>query len=88
MRNGRSFVGLGIVFGVRWAYEELGWDGYWFWDPDTERASFEVKVLPLVPWIWVGGLVIAVGGLVALWPPSAGPQPRPVRAGAPARAAA
>ncbi len=40
-------------------------------DVDTERASFEVKVLPLVPWIWVGGLVIAVGGLVALWPPSA-----------------
>jgi len=34
----------------------------------TERATFEFKVLPLVPWIWVGGLIIAAGTLVALWP--------------------
>ncbi|HCO12554.1 MAG TPA: cytochrome C biogenesis protein, partial [Gemmatimonadetes bacterium] len=27
------FLSVGIVFGMRWAYEELGWGGYWFWDP-------------------------------------------------------
>ena len=37
------FLTLGIVFGMRWAYEELGWGGYWFWDP-VENAS-------LLPWI-------------------------------------
>ena len=37
------FLTLGIVFGMRWAYEELGWGGYWFWDP-VENAS-------LLPWL-------------------------------------
>ena len=36
----------------------------------TERATFEFKVLPLVPWIWFGGLIVAVGTLVGLWPPA------------------
>jgi cytochrome c-type biogenesis protein CcmF len=37
------FLTNGIVFGMRWAYEELGWGGYWFWDP-VENAS-------LLPWL-------------------------------------
>jgi cytochrome c-type biogenesis protein CcmF len=37
------FLTLGIIFGMRWAYEELGWGGYWFWDP-VENAS-------LLPWL-------------------------------------
>jgi cytochrome c-type biogenesis protein CcmF len=37
------FLSLGIVFGMRWAYEELGWGGYWFWDP-VENAS-------VLPWL-------------------------------------
>jgi len=37
------FLSLGIIFGMRWAYEELGWGGYWFWDP-VENAS-------LLPWL-------------------------------------
>ncbi len=37
------FLSIGIVFGMRWAYEELGWGGYWFWDP-VENAS-------LLPWL-------------------------------------
>ncbi len=37
------FLSNGIVFGMRWAYEELGWGGYWFWDP-VENAS-------LLPWL-------------------------------------
>lgn len=36
-------LGIGIVFGGRWAYVELGWGGYWAWDP-VENAS-------LMPWL-------------------------------------
>lgn len=34
---------LGIIFGAKWAYLELGWGGYWAWDP-VENAS-------LMPWL-------------------------------------
>jgi cytochrome c-type biogenesis protein CcmF len=37
------FLGTGILLGARWAYVELGWGGYWAWDP-VENAS-------LMPWI-------------------------------------
>ncbi len=37
------FLSVGVIFGMRWAYEELGWGGYWFWDP-VENAS-------LLPWL-------------------------------------
>ena len=37
------FLTLGIVLGSWWAYYELGWGGWWFWDP-VENASF-------IPWI-------------------------------------
>ena len=37
------FLSIGIIFGMRWAYMELGWGGYWFWDP-VENAS-------LLPWL-------------------------------------
>ncbi len=37
------FLTIGIVFGGRWAYVELGWGGYWAWDP-VENASF-------LPWL-------------------------------------
>jgi len=36
-------LGAGILFGARWSYTELGWGGYWAWDP-VENAS-------LMPWI-------------------------------------
>jgi cytochrome c-type biogenesis protein CcmF len=36
-------LGLGIVLGARWSYTELGWGGYWGWDP-VENAA-------LMPWI-------------------------------------
>ena len=32
------FLTCGIIFGMMWAYVELGWGGYWFWDP-VENAS-------------------------------------------------
>ncbi len=37
------FLTLGIFLGGRWAYVELGWGGYWAWDP-VENASF-------IPWL-------------------------------------
>jgi len=37
------FLTLGIVIGSVWAYYELGWGGFWFWDP-VENASF-------MPWL-------------------------------------
>jgi cytochrome c-type biogenesis protein CcmF len=38
-----AFLGCGIALGSWWAYYELGWGGYWFWDP-VENASF-------MPWL-------------------------------------
>ena len=37
------FLGVGMLLGGKWAYEELGWGGYWAWDP-VENAA-------LMPWI-------------------------------------
>jgi cytochrome c-type biogenesis protein CcmF len=36
-------LGIGILLGARWSYAELGWGGYWAWDP-VENAS-------LMPWL-------------------------------------
>jgi len=38
-----TFLTIGIAFGSMWAYYELGWGGWWFWDP-VENASF-------MPWL-------------------------------------
>jgi cytochrome c-type biogenesis protein CcmF len=38
-----GFLAVGIVLGGKWAYVELGWGGYWAWDP-VENAS-------LLPWL-------------------------------------
>ncbi|MGN6488284.1 MAG: heme lyase CcmF/NrfE family subunit [Devosia sp.] len=38
-----AFLTLGIAMGSYWAYYELGWGGWWFWDP-VENASF-------MPWL-------------------------------------
>ena len=38
-----SFLTAGIAMGSYWAYYELGWGGWWFWDP-VENASF-------IPWL-------------------------------------
>ena len=37
------FLTIGIALGSGWAYYELGWGGWWFWDP-VENASF-------MPWL-------------------------------------
>ncbi|HEX4806684.1 MAG TPA: cytochrome c-type biogenesis CcmF C-terminal domain-containing protein [Conexibacter sp.] len=71
-------LGVGIVLGARWSYTELGWGGYWAWDP-VENAS-------LLPWltgtafihsimiqerrgmlkVWNASLVLATGTLAIL----------------------
>src|SRR6185312_8979023 len=72
------FLGVGILLGARWSYSELGWGGYWAWDP-VENAS-------LLPWltgtafihslmiqekrgmlkIWNSSLILATGTLAIL----------------------
>jgi cytochrome c-type biogenesis protein CcmF len=72
------FLGVGILLGARWSYAELGWGGYWAWDP-VENAS-------LLPWltgtaflhsimiqekrgmlkIWNASLILATGTLAIL----------------------
>ena len=72
------FLGIGILLGARWSYTELGWGGYWAWDP-VENAA-------LMPWlcstafihsimiqekrgmlkVWNASLVLASGTLAIL----------------------
>lgn len=47
-----SFLTLGITLGSWWAYRELGWGGWWFWDP-VENASF-------LPWLSATALIHAL----------------------------
>ena len=43
------FLTIGIAMGSWWAYYELGWGGFWFWDP-VENASF-------MPWLFAAALL-------------------------------
>ena len=47
-----SFQTLGIITGSVWAYYELGWGGFWFWDP-VENAS-------LMPWFVITALMHSI----------------------------
>ena len=51
------FLTLGITAGSYWAYYELGWGGWWFWDP-VENAS-------LMPWLAATALLHSAGVLAA-----------------------
>jgi cytochrome c-type biogenesis protein CcmF len=58
------FLGLGILLGARWSYAELGWGGYWGWDP-VENAS-------LMPWLTGTALLHSIQvqekrGLLKTW---------------------
>ncbi len=48
-----ALLGVGLCMGGFWAYETLGWGGFWMWDP-VENVSF-------VPWL---GIVMLVHGLI------------------------
>ena len=47
-----AFLTVGITLGRWWAYYELGWGGWWFWDP-VENASF-------MPWLMATALFVPV----------------------------
>jgi cytochrome c-type biogenesis protein CcmF len=58
------FLTLGITLGSWWAYNELGWGGWWFWDP-VENASF-------MPWLVGTALIHSLAvtekrGLLQSW---------------------
>jgi cytochrome c-type biogenesis protein CcmF len=47
-----TFLSIGNVLGMLWAYEELGWGGYWAWDP-VENAAF-------IPWLTASAFVHSI----------------------------
>jgi cytochrome c-type biogenesis protein CcmF len=58
------FLGSGIIMGSQWAYMELGWGGYWAWDP-VENASF-------LPWLTATAFIHSAiiqeqRGILKLW---------------------
>jgi cytochrome c-type biogenesis protein CcmF len=58
------FLGVGIVLGARWSYTELGWGGYWAWDP-VENAA-------LMPWLCTTAFIHSVmiqekRGMLKVW---------------------
>jgi cytochrome c-type biogenesis protein CcmF len=58
------FLGIGNALGMLWAYEELGWGGYWAWDP-VENAAF-------FPWLTASAYVHSVmiqerRGMLKMW---------------------
>lgn len=48
-----AFLTFGVTLGSRWAYYELGWGGWWFWDP-VENAA-------LMPWLVATALIHSLG---------------------------
>jgi cytochrome c-type biogenesis protein CcmF len=57
-------LGVGILLGARWSYTELGWGGYWAWDP-VENAA-------LMPWLAVTAFIHSVmiqekRGMLKVW---------------------
>ncbi|MEM7157796.1 MAG: cytochrome c-type biogenesis CcmF C-terminal domain-containing protein [Myxococcota bacterium] len=58
------FLGIGLILGGLWAYEELGWGGYWAWDP-VENAG-------LLPWLTCSAFLHSVmvqerRGMLKVW---------------------
>jgi cytochrome c-type biogenesis protein CcmF len=61
---GWLFLGIGIVLGARWSYTELGWGGYWAWDP-VENAA-------LMPWLCITAFIHSMmiqekRGMLKVW---------------------
>src|ERR1700760_1766668 len=57
-------LGVGIMLGARWSYTELGWGGFWAWDP-VENAA-------LMPWLAVTAFIHSVmiqekRGMLKVW---------------------
>ena len=62
-------LGVGIMLGARWSYTELGWGGYWAWDP-VENAA-------LMPWLCCTAFIHSImiqekRGMLKVWNASLG----------------
>jgi cytochrome c-type biogenesis protein CcmF len=44
---------------------------------DAETADLRIAFNPLVLWVWIGGLVMALGGVIVMWPPAERTRPQP-----------
>ena len=53
-----GLITSGLILGARWAYGELGWGGFWFWDP--------VETVSLFPWLAIAAAVHATNGRTCL----------------------
>jgi cytochrome c-type biogenesis protein CcmF len=47
-------------------------------NPATESATLRISFEPLVVWVWIGGFLLAIGGLIVMWPQA---EPRRVQSG-------
>src|SRR5882724_4512224 len=47
----------------------------------TEQAVFRFTINPLVWWVWYGGMIVALGGLIVMWPGGGGPAVKRAEAG-------
>jgi cytochrome c-type biogenesis protein CcmF len=59
-----TFLGFGLLLGARWSYTELGWGGYWAWDP-VENAA-------LMPWLVITAFLHSImvqekRGMLKVW---------------------
>lgn len=59
-----TFLSIGIILGARWSYTELGWGGYWAWDP-VENAS-------IMPWLILTAYIHSImvqekRGMLKVW---------------------
>ncbi|HYZ79634.1 MAG TPA: cytochrome c-type biogenesis CcmF C-terminal domain-containing protein, partial [Solirubrobacteraceae bacterium] len=59
-----AFLGVGMLLGAHWAYEEIGWGGFWGWDA-VENAA-------LIPWLVATGLLHSIivqekKGMLKVW---------------------
>ncbi len=59
-----TFLSIGILLGARWSYTELGWGGYWGWDP-VENAA-------LLPWLVATAFIHSIQvqerrGMLKVW---------------------
>jgi cytochrome c-type biogenesis protein CcmF len=48
----------------------------------TEKSNFAITINPLVWWVWAGGVILVLGGLLAMWPGGRAAVPVRARSGA------